>query len=166
MIWGNSQTFASIYVIWCTNHLIFIQISAMNFLLIVNILFFRETFIWNDKVKTQERKFTPPERPIDSLLWDEVCSSNLTEVSNYFLVFSIRSVQLTKQPGRVLCQKLIAAHFDIGESGTYSVQQFIYFPIFPNNYEQNIHYAFWIKKWKGKIFQTWLNRHFILFSLD
>lgn len=115
--------------------------------------------------KNPGEKVYPTRATIDSLLWDEVCSSNLTEVSNYFLVFSIISVQLTKQPGRVLCQKLIAAHFDIGESGTYSVQQFIYFPIFPNNYEQNIHYAFWIKKWKGKIFQTWLNRHFFFTRL-
>lgn len=36
--------------------------------------------------------------------------------------------------------------------------------IFPN-YEQSIHYAFWIKKWKGKIFQTWLNRHFFFTRL-
>lgn len=37
----NNKMFASIYVIWCTNQLIiFIQIFAMNFLLIVNILFF------------------------------------------------------------------------------------------------------------------------------
>lgn len=123
-------------VIWCKSKIspisLFSQISAMNFLLICH--FLRENSIWNGKVKTKERKYI-------LVLYLNTQSIRCFEMQSVhpikqkyliiFLVFSIRLVKLTEQPVWVLCRKLIAVHFNIGETGTYSVQQFI-FPNFPN----------------------------------